>query len=185
MSAPNNAPHTSVQYRSPATARPTMLIASTTAWPRSMSASCLKRKSRCSSANGTVLNDVMTKVALMATTTRGSRDDGREQAHAPYEHGQAVELAQLLATQLTDGEDRSAQPEFGEQRHQAEIDRRHAHETVVLGGEQPGDDQPGDPVEPLAPPPGCRGPRDAAQQGAIEGSRLAGRRRPCQVGKRR
>ena len=72
MSAPNNAPHTSVQYRSPATARPTILIASTTAWPRSMSASCLKRKSRCSSANGTVLNDVMTKVALMATTTRGS-----------------------------------------------------------------------------------------------------------------
>ena len=116
---------------------------------------------------------------------RDRRDDGREQAHAPHEHGQAIELTQLLATQLTDGEDRSAQPKFGEQRHQAEIYCRHAHETVVLGGEQPGDDQPGEPVEPLAPPPGCRGPRDAAQQGAIEGSGLAGRRGPCQVGKRR
>ena len=72
MSAPNTPPHTSVQYRKPATARPIMLIARTSAWPRSMSASALKRSSRCSSASGTVLNDVMTKVVLMAATTSGN-----------------------------------------------------------------------------------------------------------------
>src|SRR2546421_2530115 len=49
-----------------------MLIASTSAWPTSMSASALKRSSRCSSASGTVLNDVMTKVVLIAATTSGN-----------------------------------------------------------------------------------------------------------------
>ena len=72
ISAPTTPPHTSVQYRNPATANPTMLIASTSAWLRSMSASGLKRRSRCSSASGTVLNEAMTKVVLMATTTSGN-----------------------------------------------------------------------------------------------------------------
>ena len=49
-----------------------MLIANTSAWLRSMNASVLKRRSRCSSASGTVLNEVMTKVVLMATTTSGN-----------------------------------------------------------------------------------------------------------------
>src|SRR5439155_13462550 len=58
ISALSTPPHTRVQYRNPATANPTMLIASTRAWLRSMNASALKRRSRCSSASGTVLNDV-------------------------------------------------------------------------------------------------------------------------------
>src|SRR2546426_3237961 len=49
-----------------------MLVASTSAWLTSTSASALKRRSRCSNASGMVLNEVMTKVALMATTTSGS-----------------------------------------------------------------------------------------------------------------
>ena len=69
--APSTAPHTSVQYRNPATASPIMLVASTSVWLTSMSASALKRRSRCSNARGMVLNEVMTKVALMATTTSG------------------------------------------------------------------------------------------------------------------
>ena len=72
ISALSTAPLTRVQYPNPATANPIMLIASTSAWLRSMSASALKRRSRCSNASGTVLNDVMTEVVLIAMTTSGN-----------------------------------------------------------------------------------------------------------------
>ncbi len=49
-----------------------MAIASTNACVRSMSPSALNRMSRCSSASGTVLNEVMTNVVLMTTTTSGN-----------------------------------------------------------------------------------------------------------------
>src|SRR5690348_15497782 len=72
ISALKTPPHTRVQYRNPARAKPTMPNASTSAWLKSMNASALKRMSRCNRASGTVLNDVMTKVVLIATTTSGN-----------------------------------------------------------------------------------------------------------------
>ena len=65
-------PMTSVQYRRPSRAKAIMLPASSTARPVSTSASALNRISRCSSPKGTVLKAVITKAALMATTTAGS-----------------------------------------------------------------------------------------------------------------
>ena len=89
-------------------------------------------------------------------------DAGRNQASQPQQHRQAVELVDLRHAQLAHGQHRGAQAKLGDQRDQPEVDRGHAHEAVVLRGEQAGNDQPGYPAERLAGPLRRRSPGDTA-----------------------
>ena len=67
---------------------------------------------------------------------------GSEHAGEPQEHREPVELADLLGPEVADYEHGRSQPKLGEERDQPEVDRGHAHETVVLGAEQASDDEP-------------------------------------------
>ena len=83
-----------------------MLTASTSARAASTTARTLNRRSRCSSENGTVLNAVITKAVLIATTTAGSwgawkkRPSGTAAAHerAKLATPNSTDVALICAT---------------------------------------------------------------------------------------
>jgi len=96
------------------------------------------------------------------------RSAGERETGDAEQDRQPVELGDARVAEVSQGNNRRAESKLTGQRDEPKIDRCHSHEPIVLGREQPGDDQGGCPGEDLAGPFRAARPRNAAQQRSIE-----------------